>query len=221
MDKQKTYIIIGVVVVLVIVGIILLVSKKDSTSTNLTSTLKSPSQLLKAVPLEGYNNLALVDNNGNLNSIPFPRGMIIMWHGTTTDIPDGWAPCDGSIVNGFQTPDLRGRFLVGANTAANTNPSFTKYEAKATADANGETGKEKVALSIPEMPSHNHRIRGYQNGYDGGGGTKGYAPSSAAEDLMGWNDALEAENTGGDANGNTVPHENRPPFYAMVFIIKL
>ena len=45
---------------------------------------------------------------------PIPLGGIIMWSGTVP--PTGWAVCDGSISNGVQTPDLRGRFVVGAST---------------------------------------------------------------------------------------------------------
>jgi len=42
-----------------------------------------------------------------------PIGGIIMWSGAIDSIPDGWALCDGKIHNGKQTPDLRGRFIVG------------------------------------------------------------------------------------------------------------
>lgn len=38
-----------------------------------------------------------------------PNGVILMWSGNSTNIPDGWALCDGK--NG--TPDLRGRFIIG------------------------------------------------------------------------------------------------------------
>jgi hypothetical protein len=38
-----------------------------------------------------------------------PRGAIILWAGSVTDIPAGWALCDGA--NG--TPDLRNRFVYG------------------------------------------------------------------------------------------------------------
>jgi hypothetical protein len=37
-----------------------------------------------------------------------PRGAIIMWSGAISDIPSGWALCDGT--NG--TPDLRNRFIL-------------------------------------------------------------------------------------------------------------
>lgn len=39
--------------------------------------------------------------------------MILIWSGAVVDIPAGWALCDGN--NG--TPDLRGKFLIGAGGA--------------------------------------------------------------------------------------------------------
>lgn len=39
-----------------------------------------------------------------------PTGLICLWSGAADALPAGWALCNGS--NG--TPDLRGRFLVGA-----------------------------------------------------------------------------------------------------------
>ena len=46
----------------------------------------------------------------------FAPGMIIMWSGLLGNIPKGWSVCDGS--NG--TPDLRNRFVRGANVAGAT-----------------------------------------------------------------------------------------------------
>lgn len=43
-----------------------------------------------------------------------PTGTIIMYAGST--IPQGWAICNGSIVNGFPTPNLVGRFIMAART---------------------------------------------------------------------------------------------------------
>ncbi len=41
---------------------------------------------------------------------PFKKGMIILWSGSIASIPGGFTLCNGS--NG--TPDLRGRFILGA-----------------------------------------------------------------------------------------------------------
>ena len=199
MDKQKTYIIIGVVVVLVIVGIILLVSKKDSTSTNLTSTLKSPSQLLKAVPLEGYNNLALVDNNGNLNSIQFPKGIVVIWTGSVDQIPDGWALCDGQTINGFQTPDLRTKFLLGINKSSN-NASYRTI--------GGTGGEENHTLTVEEMPSHTHNV-------DGGVITVGSPNQLSGGGGYFYKSGISLPTGGGK------PHNNMPPYYTVAYIVKL
>jgi len=42
-----------------------------------------------------------------------PSGVIVMWSGSITSIPSGWALCDGT--NG--TPDLRNEFIIGAGSS--------------------------------------------------------------------------------------------------------
>ena len=60
-----------------------------------------------------------IKNQHNQNI--FPRGMIIIWHPTTSNIPKGWALCDGK--NG--TPDLRNRFIVGTEVDNKQGPVNT------------------------------------------------------------------------------------------------
>ena len=56
-----------------------------------------------------------IENGTPINALTLdnvvPNGVILMWSGSSTNIPDGWLLCDGS--NG--TPDLRGRFIIGSN----------------------------------------------------------------------------------------------------------
>jgi microcystin-dependent protein len=47
--------------------------------------------------------------------MPLLLGSIVIWSGSTLDIPEGWALCDGQ--NG--TPDLRNRFIIGAGNTYN------------------------------------------------------------------------------------------------------
>lgn len=49
-----------------------------------------------------------------VGAITFPAGLIVLWSGLLTNIPSGWALCDG--MNG--TPDLRDRFVRGAAAGA-------------------------------------------------------------------------------------------------------
>jgi len=46
-----------------------------------------------------------------------PAGQIIMWYGSSGQVPYGWWLCDGSMApNGIRTPDLRDKFIIGANS---------------------------------------------------------------------------------------------------------
>lgn len=66
-----------------------------------------------------------------------PRGSIVMWSGSSSNIPAGWTLCNGT--NG--APDLRDKFIVGAGAAY----------------ASGDQGgAATVALTAAQMPSHTH-----------------------------------------------------------------
>lgn len=188
-----------------------------------------------------------------------PSGLISMWSGTKDKIPEGWLLCDGS--NG--TPDLRGRFIVGAGG---------DYDAGATG------GAASVTLSTEEMPSHTHTFTGaehshtgsismssleckeagghqhkidkFYDGYDtftpsgsdqfspSGGYTAPTMSGSSGNGYFRNSDDTEGTHTheisgsgslelnaatAGGSNGNTgegKAHENRPPYYALCYIMK-
>jgi microcystin-dependent protein len=157
------------------------------------------------------SSMVLTDSDGNLSSIPFPKGIVVIWSGNLADIPKGWALCDGTQG----TPDLRGRFVLGVNPSDNKN-NLTARPMKTTG------GAETHTLKTEEMPSHTHDIIG--KGDDAGyckSGQCGFWPTDR------WtNDAvvkastsggkLVVENTGGD-----LPHNNMPPYFALAYIMKM
>ncbi len=49
-----------------------------------------------------------IDTNDLMSA--FPKGMIMAWYAKAGLIPFGWVVCDGTN----ETPDLRGKFLMGA-----------------------------------------------------------------------------------------------------------
>ena len=63
----------------------------------------------------------------------FVSGMIIIWSGSTANIPAGFVICDGQN----NTPDLRNRFVVGAGS--NYNPGDTGGSANATLVSHSHT----------------------------------------------------------------------------------
>lgn len=125
------------------------------------------------------------------NNSSIPSGLICIWSGSSSNIPNGWTLCDGNN----NTPDLRDRFVLGAGNSY----------AVGAAD-----GEEEVTLTVAQIPNHNHNIT---LGYEARGGnasTRVYAPS-------GRNSSTETTQSVGDGQ----PHNNMPPYYALCFIMKL
>ena len=81
-----------------------------------------------------------------------PVGMIIMWGGVLASIPAGWQLCDGTN----STPDLRGAFPRGAG--GDIDPGDTGGAASVTSGSDGTGNTGSTALTIAQMPAHNHRI---------------------------------------------------------------
>ena len=124
-----------------------------SVSSNTTiSNLLSISGLLVSQNANITGTLS-VGNNMNLSGIlyqngynMFPAGTILMWFGTETNVPSGWAICDGRTLLGYLTPDLRGRFVLGSGQGSGLTNRIP-----------GQTGGlESVTLNTNQIPSHNH-----------------------------------------------------------------
>ena len=129
----------------------------------------------------------------NLTVDGFVSGMIILWSGAADAIPTGFVLCDGNN----STPNLSGRFVVGYDA------SNSDY------DVNDTGGSESVTLTVNQIPAHTHNINlavraFYQEPRNFGVGTDGSANNS--------------EDTGSTGGGQS--HENRPPFYALCYIMK-
>jgi microcystin-dependent protein len=158
---------------------------------------------------------------------PMPKGGIIMWSGTTP--PPGWALCDGSPG----TPDLKGRFVVSYDGSTGVyNQPGNISDGGATQGAMG--GAASVAISIAEMPSHNHGGVTNTTGahthpvpYNGAINTtvgKNTGAGETAADDVGM--TTTAGSNGNhfhtiSAQGSGAAHENRPPYYVLAYIIKL
>ncbi len=139
-----------------------------------------------------------------------PIGGIIMWSGTIAEIPAGWALCDGGTYNSKLTPDLRDRFVVGAGSS---------YAPKATGGANS------VTLSTSQIPSHYHSMTDYYHAESSDRGVDYYGYVSTSRVGSGDSDSdnkylfYYSHNTGATGSGGA--HENRPPYYAMAFIMRV
>lgn len=120
-----------------------------------------------------------------------PSGLISMWSGAINDIPAGWTLCDGTDG----TPDLTDRFVIGAGG------SYTP-------DDTG--GSESVQLTESELPSHSHNT-GLRS--EGAGVND---QSIASPRFLEGSGDFSTETTGDDG-----AHENRPPYCALAYIMKI
>jgi len=171
-----------------------------------------------------------------------PRGLISMWSGALSDIPTGWALCDGQDGR----PDFTDKFIKGISTVE-TEP--------------GETGGENSrTLEIANMPAHAHAISELSTNTTGahahdakgesGGifrfatvhndyqhsnrvvyGTSGVwtAGESGNEITGGPHYPLSTASTGNHEHtisgslgsaGSGTPFDNRPAYFELAFIIK-
>ncbi len=164
--------------------------------------------------------VCLNPNTTSLNGSPIPSGTIMLWSGASNNIPGGWVLCNGA--NG--TPDLRDRFIVGAGNSYGVGSIG---------------GTPSVQLSISQLPSHSHATTvseddGHTHNvyFDTGSGGDGPNGDMAKVDhglqkgvsadfgvKTGKNGdhthTVSVQNTGGNE-----AHENRPPYYALCYIMK-
>ncbi len=145
----------------------------------------------------------------NIDSKDFflPLGFIGMWYGAIDSIPAGWALCDGGTYDRsdgqgtIQTPNLTDRFIVAAGQTYGI----------------GATGGENThVLSTAELPAHDHSNGVYNRllrNPVGNVTTDGADYSASEPDIIHWGTLQSV--------GNNASHENRPPYFALAFIMKL
>lgn len=138
-----------------------------------------------------------------------PEGTIVVWAGTISTIPTGWALCDGLLGR----PNLLDQFVRGVNTNI-TNPGVLG-------------GQATVTLLATQLPSHSHSTTEsphfHQNTRGSvataGGGVfigSGNLTSSVSTEISSLSLGATTSSTGfGGA------HDNIPPFFEIAYIIKL
>lgn len=167
---------------------------------------------------------------------PVPVGTILIWPGTKDNVPMGYMMCNGDSIRKdeypelyaiigdnfnnkaymkygsegfynnppegyFRLPDLQERFIVGSSSFS------TEYQYV------GTTGGERThILTISEMPRHDHQIKFSDERKWGDNANTRAVPQR---------DGSSKRTTYTQQEGSSLPHENRPPYYTLIYIIRV
>ena len=171
-----------------------------------------------------------------------PVGAILAYGGSNA--PEGWLLCDGGRFDSQQfpelyaalgyrdtVPDLRSRFVVGAGGGYRVND---------------QGGKNEVGLEVTHLPAHSHSAAVAETNIVNGGNSREteykvmhpdtynrgnvgdmgadysvYDRNGESAQPLSW--CINFKHSHGitiDSTGSNTPHENRPPYYALTYIIK-
>lgn len=143
-----------------------------------------------------------------------PRGFIGMWSGLISEIPAGWALCDGQDGR----PNLLGKFIRGVPDVT-TNPG-------------GSGGNDTITLSEANLPAHkhdvnaetvghSHTISGIGQGMLRAGGNQNVPAIVADQFGTPTSTVKDKINTSSSTVGGGQAFDNRPAYYELAYIIKL
>ena len=171
-----------------------------------------------------------------------PQGAIIMWSGAINDIPPGWSLCDGTTANkldgnvSFLKPNLMERFIVGAGTTDNANvTNSTQYAIGAGGNGNNFIAHTHNVDPASFTTSASEGTHGHTGTTGGPTGTRSVGNNQTGSGTTVPNTAhthtvTTADTQGAHSHTINLPNktstaasdsENRPPYYALAFIIKL
>jgi microcystin-dependent protein len=170
-----------------------------------------------------------------------PINAIAFWTGSIASIPTGWQLCDGT--NG--TPDLRDKFIVcagssysisstgGSNTVSLSSPQLPPHTHDVASSSISPAGTHShPSPAVTSQGNHTHTMAGINNA---GAAIHGPGPGAYQGTPVSGPGGGHSHPTGVGTNpdhahtvtiasgdvGSGGAHENRPPFYALAFIMEV
>ena len=165
---------------------------------------------VKATTFEGDGS-GLTNLNPPVTVGTVPIGGVVAWMKSFPNTPtlaDNFVECNGQTVNDPDSP-YNNQTTPNLNGVSGETRRFLRG-----ATASGATGGEDThTLTIDEMPSHSHDIILCIEGTGPAGQSYNVNKSPAT--------TLPEESGHITPTGGDVPHENRPPYYEVVWIMRV
>ena len=152
--------------------------------------------------------MAIADSDGDVLHYYHlvPIGAVVSWlknYTNTPSLPEGWVECNGQTLSDSESP-YDGQTIPDLNS----NNRFLRGNS-----SSGGTGGESThTLTISEIPSHRHNIT---TSSDSSNNATGYI--QGCDDQSGTNTSSNQMGTTGGGEA----HENKPPYYDVVWIIRI
>lgn len=122
---------------------------------NFKMSIKGNLKITGNLELSNNNNMDRFDGVNNIFYNLAPVGLIAAFYNNKEEtIPILWTICNGKIKeNGFQTPNLIGKFIMGGNEVGSHNTNDSAFDEK------NKLKNGKIKLSLDHMPKHEHQIK--------------------------------------------------------------
>ena len=187
---------------------------------NLTEIPDNAIEALTAAKLTGA--LPAIDGSSLTGLDTFLKGMIILWYGNTSNIPNGFALCDGTQ----ETPDLRDRFVLGASNSTGdiTYPGVSPGSTGGSADATLVSHQHSAgSYSAVSDGAHTHTYNFRQSAFSRTDNDEDHARNTGSAQYTTSEDGSHTHSISGSSSteGSSATNANLPPYYALCYIMKL
>lgn len=178
------------------------------------------SKKVSITDLKSINGATLL-GGGNLVIEGVPSGIITMWSGLISEIPNGWYLCNGA--NG--TPDLRGRFVYGASVDGDINAKGGSADAIVVEHTH--TANHNHSASSNTTGNHSHTVYGHYDGASvstissfGGGSSFNRSNSTSSNGNHSHTITVNTANVTTSSTGESGTGKNLPPFMKLAYLMK-
>lgn len=147
-----------------------------------------------------------------------PSGIIVMWSGSIATIPDGWVLCNGD----YNTPDLRDKFILGAASDSGDTPLVDETGGfKWHGETENNHGDHALAHThLSDSLTDSELVVGDVPVWTGNVETQGAVWTGSTGEPPKEKPSESGEISHNGPYNTYADTDNRPPYYALAFIMK-